>query len=119
MQDKIKEITRLTALWFKCLDYHKDRDCHWYIQQVWSYGDDPYWEVQHYGYIYQDVSIRCDTYDKALLQLTLSIKDAFKDEVEHAEQVINEPTEWDLGDTENAEQIIKLLKPEIENKCAK
>ena len=113
MQDKIDEITRLTDLWFKCLDYHKDRDCHWYIHQIWSYGDEPYWEVQHYGYVYKEVSIRCETFEEALLNLILTIKDAFKEEVAHAEQVINDPSEWDVGDTENAELIIKLLKPEI------
>ena len=113
MQDKIDEITRLTDLWFKCLDYHKDRDCHWYIHQIWSYGDEPYWEVQHYGYVYKEVSIRCETFEEGLLILILTIKDAFKEQVAHAEQVINDPSEWDVGDTENAELIIKLLKPEI------
>ena len=114
MQYKIDEITRLTDLWFKCLDYHKDRDCHWYITQVWSYGQEPYWEVRHYGYVYQEVSISCKTYEEALFALISTIKDAFWEEVEHAENVMSDPDGWDSCDIKNAKLVIELLKPEIQ-----
>ena len=38
-----EEITKLTELWYEIVgnDHHKDRDCHWYINKVWSYGEKP------------------------------------------------------------------------------
>ena len=45
MQDtnRDKEITELTTLWYNIisLGHHKDSDCHWYINKVWSYGGEP------------------------------------------------------------------------------
>ena len=43
----------LTQFWYNyvSLDHHKDRDCHFYINQVFSYGEEPYWRIEHYGYI--------------------------------------------------------------------
>jgi hypothetical protein len=32
-------------------DHHKDRDCHFYINHVYSYGDSPYYRIEHHGYI--------------------------------------------------------------------
>lgn len=32
-------------------DHHKDRDCHFYINCVFSYGESPFWRIEHYGYI--------------------------------------------------------------------
>lgn len=48
-----EEITELTTKWYRYvgLDHHKDRDCHWYIQKVWSYGEEPYYYAYHYGYV--------------------------------------------------------------------
>lgn len=31
-------------------DHHKDRDCHFFIQRNWSYGQQLGWSVVHYGY---------------------------------------------------------------------
>lgn len=35
-----------------CRDHHKDRDCHFYINTIYSYGNPPYYMVEHYGYVY-------------------------------------------------------------------
>ena len=36
----VKRILKLTKLWYRYvnMNHHKDIDCHWYIQDVWSYG---------------------------------------------------------------------------------
>lgn len=55
--------------------YYKDRDFHFYINKVWSYGEKPYWRIEHYGYItrledycdYEDK--KYDSYEKALADL--------------------------------------------------
>jgi len=48
-----EKITALTAAWYAYvnLDHHKDRDCHFYIEKVWSYGEPPVYRVSHPGYI--------------------------------------------------------------------
>lgn len=53
--DRTKEMQRiqqLTELWYSCLiDHHKDRDCHFTIEEQWSYGRYPTYTVHHYGYV--------------------------------------------------------------------
>lgn len=70
-QTLIEEITKLTKKWYTLIgpDHHKDKDCHWYINTVWSYGCDPIYRVEHYGYIYDDVAKDCETYEAALIML--------------------------------------------------
>ena len=50
----MKTLTELTAEYYNLIgkDHYKDRDCHFYIQKIYSYGDEPYWQYQflHYGY---------------------------------------------------------------------
>ena len=71
MENIIKKITNLTDEWYKLigLDHHKDRDCHWYIETKWSYGQPPKYSVQHFGYILDDIVEECNSYDEALLKL--------------------------------------------------
>jgi hypothetical protein len=69
MEDLINEITNLSQKWYSLVgkDHHKDRDCHWYIETKWSYGQKPKYEVQHFGYIiHPDVEIECHSYEQAL-----------------------------------------------------
>lgn len=55
-------ITILTEIWYACLiDHHKDKDCHWYIDKTWSYGQKPIYSVQHYGYIIDD--FKCEDFN--------------------------------------------------------
>ena len=48
----MKTLTELTAEYYTLInrDHHKDKDCHFYIQKIYSYGDEPYWQFLHYGY---------------------------------------------------------------------
>jgi hypothetical protein len=85
----IEEITELTAEWYKIIgpDHHKDRDCHWYIETKWSYGQPPIYIIQHYGYIIDEVSETWNTYELALVRLkeilTTEVKEYIKDRDEN------------------------------------
>lgn len=63
----INRITELTDVWYKLIakDHHKDRDCHFYINTVWSYGQRPYYRIEHFGYINDDLTEEYPTYREA------------------------------------------------------
>jgi hypothetical protein len=46
------EITRLSAAYVAAISnlHHKDRDCHFFVEKRWSYGEAPYYIAYHYGY---------------------------------------------------------------------
>lgn len=48
-----EEILHLTNIWYRYvgMDHHKDRDCHFYVEKIWSYGDEPYYRASHPGYV--------------------------------------------------------------------
>lgn len=48
-----EEISKLTDEWYKLIgrDHHKDNDCHFWVETIWSYGDGPRFVPRHYGYI--------------------------------------------------------------------
>ena len=67
-----EEIIYLTKLWYRYvgLDHHKDRDCHFYVQKAWSYGDKPYYQAHHYGYVASDFEgTKCDSLEEAQEEL--------------------------------------------------
>jgi len=82
MDKLIEEITKLTAEWHRLIgpEHHKDRDCHWSIDTIWSYGDRPFYLVKHYGYILDHLEIKFDSYEEALHQLKNIIEQAIKNE---------------------------------------
>lgn len=52
--DPSRIMTELSALWFAYATAeggHKDRDCHFVVEQYFSYGDEPYWTAYHAGYV--------------------------------------------------------------------
>lgn len=110
MKDKI---TKLTKLWYQLvsLDHHKDRDCHWYINTVYSYGEPPVYRLEHYGYIGGEISGDYDTYEKAELGLIAFIEDFITQEKIWAEEVLdNESEDWGEDQAERAKKIIEMLK---------
>lgn len=46
------QITELCRRWYNYvgLDHHKDRDCHFYVEKKWSYGEEPVYSAHHSGY---------------------------------------------------------------------
>ena len=77
----IKEITRLSEIWYSLIrqDHHKDRDCHWHIETVWSYGQAPTYFVRHYGYILNDISEPYESYEASLRGLVKILQTSIKD----------------------------------------
>lgn len=72
------EITALTEEWYHLIgkDHHKDRDCHWMIEERWSYGYPPVWAVIHHGYCYERIEEECKTREEALGVLRGHLKQA-------------------------------------------
>jgi hypothetical protein len=66
-EEILNEITELSKEWYILIggDHHKDRDCHFYINTVWSYGQQQKYRVEHFGYLYRDVEETFDTYKEA------------------------------------------------------
>ena len=105
-----EQITRLTDFWYKYVskDHHKDRDCHWYIEQVWSYGDEPKWNAHHYGYIFDEPKYReieCKNYEEAVENLLDMVSRAINNEKQWARKVLENPKEWDKYQIESAKFI--------------
>lgn len=67
----IEDITKLTEDWYKLIgpDHHKDRDCHWYIETKWSYGQPPIYTIHHYGYIIDEFEETWGSYELAMSRL--------------------------------------------------
>jgi len=103
------KITKLTGLWYSCLiDHHKDRDCHWHIDICWSYGEKPKYQVQHYGYLLDEISIDFDSLEKAQLFLISVLKSSIKEEAIHW---INSDDEYIKEETKKGlKQVLKELE---------
>ena len=88
MKNIIEEITKLTDEWYGLIgsDHHKDKDCHWYIETKWSYGQPPKYSVQHFGYILDDIVEECDSYDEALLKLKEILIEKIEEEKKYQEE---------------------------------
>jgi hypothetical protein len=92
MNSIIQEITNLTQEWYTLIgsDHHKDRDCHWYVETVWSYGNKPEYIIRHYGYILDEIEERWNSYDLALGRLKEILEEKIKEEKESQDQT----NEW-------------------------
>lgn len=73
-------VTKLLAIWHNCLiDHHKDRDCHFYIQQKFcTYGGER-WVVYHNGYLYQ-WELEWDSYEKCIASLGVQLTEMIEQE---------------------------------------
>lgn len=101
-----QEIVELTKKWYAYvnLDHHKDRDCHWTIEQRFSYGDEPYYQAEHSSYIGDDFSgTKCDTLEEAQEEL----REELKRQLYNAKQWLIREIKWweenkDKQDNEDA-----------------
>jgi hypothetical protein len=75
-KDILDQITELSKEWYILIggDHHKDRDCHFYINTVWSYGQKQKYRVEHYGYIIEEIEEEFDTYREAAIFLLNKIR---------------------------------------------
>ena len=83
-EDILDQITELSKEWYILIggDHHKDRDCHFYINTVWSYGQQQKYRVEHFGYIFDDIEEKFDTYREATVFLLNKIREMIKIEKE-------------------------------------
>lgn len=92
LKKKEERLQKLTEFWYDYVscDHHKDRDCHFYINKVWSYGKEPYYRPEHYPYMGNDFDLNgnYDSYEGALDALL----EYLETEVRDAHQI---PQNWD------------------------
>lgn len=106
MNPKIRE---LLNLWYACLiDHHKDRDCYFYIKEVFCcYGKvGSYWLVGQDGYLYEWEE-RTDLYIDACKILEDKLKEQIKTE---CLCIIENPEEYIQEQINIIEQNLKKLK---------
>lgn len=75
-EEILNQISKLSEEWYILIsrDHHKDRDCHFYINTIWSYGQKQKYRVEHYGYLYRDIEETFDTYQEAVKYLLNTLK---------------------------------------------
>lgn len=62
-------------------DHHKDKDCHFYIKKVWSYGQKPYYVVEHNGYLnYYKYNTKFESYYDAENDLIVFLHEIIAEE---------------------------------------
>lgn len=119
MNELEKEITRLTDIWMRFVgqDHHKDKDCHWYIEKYYSYGNPPYYQAFHWGYIGEDFEgTKCETIEEAEEELLNAIKFRIHTYKEMATRNLKEakrPRKDDevyfMGDEEEYQRMLDIL----------
>jgi hypothetical protein len=62
-----QKIIELNKIWYDLIgsDHHKDKDCHFRICTHYYYGDKVEYEVEHHGYIMDDIYKDFDTQKEA------------------------------------------------------
>ena len=108
------EILRLTNDWYKYVsfDHHKDSDCHWHIDMVWSYGQEPQYCVYHHGYIADKNESYYPDYQSAKRGLLSLLYEIIKDEKKWSKLALKEGIEkWDECQIKKAEYISKIYLP--------
>ena len=85
VQKKEDRLQKLTAFWYDYVscDHHKDKDCHFYINKVWSYGRPAVYTPEHYGYIGSEFTggmhdKYVDALDELVTYLEREVKNAHK-----------------------------------------
>lgn len=88
LQELEARVTELTNEWMNTIgpEHHKDRDCHFFIERKWSYGNSPAWKVVHNGYWIESIDQQCESYRLALQFLVSTLQS----EIASAKQSIKE-----------------------------
>ncbi len=110
----LKKIAELNEIWYILIASsnvgHKDRDCHFYITQTFSYGKPGQWTVAHHGYIihnYEETT--WDSYEECQVELIELLKTSILDELSWYIEHYGDP-EWDQHEKYNLEQLEELKK---------
>lgn len=112
-----KEITRLSAIWYEFvnLDHHKDRDCHWFVETKFSYGNPPRFMAYHYGYVADEwFGPERATMLAALIDLRDKLRSLITDTLTRtrAEMDPNHPSHdnWGLSDREEIVRVLSKIE---------
>lgn len=112
-----EEIQHLAKLWYRyvALDHHKDRDCHFYIEKRWSYGNEPDYRAYHHGYVAKDFEgSRCDTLEEAQEELRDFLYFSIHKEYEWLKEAIDKINKnedgWSEEDREERQAGINILE---------
>jgi hypothetical protein len=86
-----EEITELTKRYLELIsrDVHKTKDCYFLIEKVWAFGEPPYYQIVHNGYINR---LEDTQKYKTAEDATRMLRDYLKRIVEHAESY--DPSDW-------------------------
>ena len=111
-----EEIIRLTNLWYRYvgMDHHKDRDCHFYIECAYSYGDSPKYYAYHNGYRMDDwkTPIR-KTFAEAEKDLENKLHNEINSHILEIQMRLSSNEEDFLISHEELEQELKALRGEL------
>ena len=94
------EVVKLTQQWYEYVntDHHKDRDCHFFVEKVFSYGEPAHYRAWHEGYVAD--SWNSDKFTTAR-DATLSLLDFLQKEkakaVELAKGAAESGEDWDVS----------------------
>ena len=107
-----KDIIELTSKWYEYVgtNHHKDRDCHFTITLDYKYGDEPIFEIDHYGYVGEEFHDAAHTLDKAKEILLERIKQMIMIEGEWVDDVLSRPDEYDEWQLKQANNYNELFR---------
>ena len=113
--DRDAKILKMTEKWYAYvnLDHHKTRDCIWYIDIAYKYGEPAKYIASHNGYILDNwQSPECDTLEDAQDWLINKLERELEHAVVHIKEIIalngNEEAEW-MDPGNKAPKILKEL----------
>lgn len=109
------EIVELTNKWYEYVsqDHHKDRDCHFYITLDYKYGDEPIFEIDHYGYVGDEFHAKAHTLEKAQVILLDRIKQMISKQKEWVDEVLANPKDWDKWQIDIANKFMELFHHQL------
>jgi len=93
-----EKIVQLTDKWYRFIvkDHHKDKDCHWYIEVDFAYGQEPTFKAFHFGYLAGDLELPSrTTYAEAEEDLLELIEAAIEKEREWVTRVLESPQNYE------------------------
>jgi len=112
LKTNVQKITELTNKWYTYvnLDHHKTKDCIWYIETAYKYGEAPIYRAWHYGYILENwTSPDCDTLEDAEQWLINKLERELDGAIVHLKDIIETPEEEQWHNPDKAIEILKEL----------
>jgi hypothetical protein len=112
LKTNVQKITELTNKWYTYvnLDHHKTKDCIWYVETAYKYGEFPKYIAYHNGYILSNwTSPECDTIEDAEQWLINKLERELDNAIVHLKDIVDTPEEEQWHNPEKAIEILKEL----------